>query len=122
MAKTIEIFTYGSGTEEKVGCSSCPKSCDSRDKAMLTGEMLYKQVLAHVGEGAKVALYDYETGDKTAILERQNAIYKENGIKRMVNPVLIGPLSKKIWPAVIIDGVIKSEGTLLDLSQMTSYL
>lgn len=112
----------GSSVEAKVGCSSCPKSCDSRDKAVLTGEVLYNQLLALYGGEMEIRLHDYETGDQDAILERQNEIYKDQGVRRMVNKVLIGPLSARIWPSVVIDGAIKSEAVLLDVSRVKALV
>lgn len=122
MSRKIEIFTYGSSNSSKVNCSSCPKSCASRDQVTLTGEMLYNQLLALYGDKIEVVLHDYENGDKPSILDRQNQLYKSNGISRMVNTILIGPLSDRIWPSIVVDEVIKTEGVLLDATQIGQYI
>jgi len=121
MKRKIEIFTMG-GAAAKVECKSCPKSCGSRDQVTMTGEGLYNQLLGLYGESIDVQLHDYSKGDQEQILTRQNTLYKENGVSRMVNKVLIHPLSTKIWPSVVIDGQIKSEGVLLDVSRIDALL
>lgn len=121
MKHKIEIFTMG-GEAAKVECKNCPKSCDSRDQVTLTGEMLFNQLLALYGEEKEIILYDYSKGQQEAILTRQNQVYKDNGVSRMVNKVLINPLASKIWPSVVIDGKIKSEGVLLDVSRIRALL
>lgn len=120
--RKIEIFTMGKTAEEKVGCTGCLLSCETRDEEVLKAEVLYNQLLAYYGNEAEVVLHDYEAGDQDAILARQNDIYKNEGVKRMVNKVLIGPLSDRIWPSVVIDGRIKSEAALLDLSRIIALL
>lgn len=122
MQRKIEIFTMGSTAAAKVECKSCPKSCDSRDKVVLTAGILYNQLIALHGDALEVVVHDYSTGDKNQILDRQNVIYKDNGVSRMVNSVLIGPLATRIWPSVVIDGKIKSEGVLLDTSRIEALL
>ena len=121
MKRQIEIFTVG-GVAANVECKCCPKSCDSRVKVTLTGEILYYHLLAFYGDVIDVVLYDYSKGQQEEILARQNILYKENGVSRMVNKVLINPLATKIWPSVVIDGKIKSEGVLLDVSRIDALL
>lgn len=118
----IEIFTYKGGTTSNVNCSSCPKHCASKDTAVLTPEVLYNQLLALYGSNNEIVFHDFDTGDQEAIMERQNQLYKANGISRMVNKILIGPLSQKIWPSVVIDDKIKTEGTLLDATQIGQFM
>lgn len=118
MKRKIEIFTMGASALAKVECKSCPKSCDSRDKVELTPEILFNQLIALHGDGVEVVVHDYSVGDQEAILQRQNDLYKDNGVRKMVNKVLINPLAPRIWPSVIIDGMIKSEGVLIDATRI----
>lgn len=122
MVHIIEIFTMGKSSKAKVGCSSCPNACSSRDQVELTPEMLSNQLQALFAENIKAIIHDYSEGDQEAILMRQNELYKSNGINRRVNKVLIGPLSQNIWPSVIIDDDIKSEGVLLDATRIKALL
>ena len=122
MEHTIEIFTLGSEAEAKVDCKSCPKSCATRDQVSLTAEVLMNQLLAIHGDEVAVKIHDYSGDDKEAVLQRQNELYRENGVSRLVNKVLINPLAPKIWPAVYIDGRLKSEGTLIDATRIGMLL
>lgn len=122
MKRKIEIFTMGATATAKVECKSCPKSCDSRDKVELTPEVLFNQLLALHGEAVEVVVHDYCLGNKDLILKRQNDLYKENGVSRIVNKVLINPLAPRIWPSVIIDGKIKSEGVLIDATRVSQLM
>ena len=115
----VEIFTMGKNQNEKVGCSSCPKSCASRDQAVVSPQILKDQLGMLYQDRVEVIIYDYSVDDQERILARQNELFKENGVKRIVNKFLIGPLAPKIWPSVVVDGKIKSEGVLLDASQLT---
>lgn len=118
----IEIFAESAEGIKKVGCSSCPKSCASRDQVVMTPGLLKSQIEAQFAEKVEVILYDYTEGNQSDILARMNDIYKANGIKRLLNPVLIGPLMNRVWPAVVVDDQLKSEGALLDLSQLQLYI
>lgn len=122
MKRHIEIFALDAKNINKVSCKSCPKSCASRDQAELTGELLYNHLLALFGSEMDITLHDYTNGDQDAVLERQNELYKLNGIPRMVNKILINPLASKIWPSVVIDGRIRSEGTLIDATRIEALL
>ena len=122
MKRKIEIFTMDDASAAEVECKSCPKSCDSRDKVAITAEIIYNQLIALYGDDVEVVVHDYSKGDKELILDRQNVIYKSNGISRIVNKVLIGPLSTRIWPSVVIDGKIESEGVYLDISRIGALL
>lgn len=114
----IEIFVKSSTENKKVSCKSCPLSCDSRDKVVLTPSLLMAQIQGVYLNQVEVSIYDYETGDKDKMIDMMNTIYENNGIRRVLNKVLIGALMPIIWPAIIIDGQIMSEGALLDLQQI----
>lgn len=122
MKQIIEIFAESATVKKKVGCASCPKRCDSRDEVVLTPALLMASIQGAYLDKVEVRVYDFSTGNQEAIMERMNALYKINGVKRVVNKVLIYPLMPKIWPAVVIDDQIKSEGELLDLTQMKMYI
>ncbi len=122
MKRKIEIFTMGASVSAKVDCKSCPKSCDSRDQVELTPEVLFNQLLALHGEAVEVIVHDYTEGNQEAILKRQNDLFKENGVSRIVNKMLINPLAPRIWPSVIIDGKIKSEGVLIDATRISQLM
>ena len=122
MKRTIEIFTMGASSASKVECKSCPKSCDSRDQVALTPEILFNQLVALHGDQVEVIVHDYSAGDQDEILRRQNEVFKENGIRKMVNKVLINPLAPRLWPSVVIDGKIKSEGVLIDATRIGQLL
>ena len=116
--RKIEIFTMGAKGAAKVECKSCPKSCDSRDKIDLTPEVLANQLMALHGDAVEVILHDYSVGNQELILQRQNDLYKSNGVSRLVNKVLINPLAPRIWPSVVLDDKIKSEGVLIDATRI----
>ncbi|PKM69083.1 MAG: hypothetical protein CVU95_00420 [Firmicutes bacterium HGW-Firmicutes-2] len=122
MPLRIEIFAASKDRLQKASCSTCVLKCASRDLVELTPESLRRQLESTFGDDIIVELNAYDTGNPSMILDRMNQIYEDNGIKRKLNPVLIKPLMSRIWPSIVVDGKIVSEGTLLDLNQIRSHI
>ncbi|PKM56977.1 MAG: hypothetical protein CVU98_08480 [Firmicutes bacterium HGW-Firmicutes-3] len=122
MSARIEIFAASKDKVHKVGCSTCVLKCASRDQVELTPEILIHQLEATYGVNIVVELNAYDTGNPSMILDRMNQIYEDNDVKRRVNSVLIKPLMSRIWPLIVVDGKIISEGTLLDLNQIRNHI
>lgn len=118
----IEIFAMDAQGVKKVGCSTCPLSCASRDQVAITPQSLATMLSIHFGESATVTLYDYQSGDQEAILKRQNELYESNGVPRRLNKVIMGPIAGRIWPSVVVDDKILSEGALLDTTSILAHL
>ncbi|MDF1618188.1 hypothetical protein [Petrocella sp. FN5] len=122
MSARIEIFAASKDVLSKVGCSTCVLKCASRDQVELTPEILKHQLEATYGADLMIELNTYDVGDASMIIDRMNQIYEDNDVKRRVNSVLIKPLMSRIWPLIVVDGKIISEGTLLDLNQIRNHI
>lgn len=122
MPLRIEIFVASKDKVHKVGCDTCVLKCASRDLVELTPEILIHQLEVTYGVNIVVELNAYDTGNPSMILDRMNQIYEDNDVKRRVNPVLIKPLMSRIWPSIVVDGKIVSEGALLDLNQLRTHI
>lgn len=118
----IEIFAGKASESKQVGCGSCVKTCGSRDQVSITPNLLMAQIQGTYLNQVEVIVYDFSEGNQEEILKRMNELYRENGIRRIVNKILINPLMDRIWPAVVINNQIKSEGALLDMSQISTYI
>ncbi len=122
MALRIEIFAASKDGLEKAGCSTCVLKCASRDLVEVTPESLKLQLETTYGIDLMIELNAYDTGNPSIILDRMNQIYEDNDIKRKLNRMLVKPLMSRIWPSIVLDGKIISEGKLLDINQIRSHI
>jgi hypothetical protein len=122
MAQRVEIFVASKDKVHKIGCSTCVLKCASRDLVELTPESLKLQLEATYGVDIVVELNAYDTGNPSMIIDKMNQIYEINDIKRRLNQMLVKPLMSRIWPSIVVDGKVVSEGALLDLNQLRSHI